>query len=54
VFKDQDAGTITPEEVERTLFELKSEEHKPGTIHRYVTVLTRMIHDESGQIVMAA
>jgi sigma54-dependent transcription regulator len=34
VFKDQDAGTITPEEVERTLFELKSEEHKPGTIHR--------------------
>lgn len=34
MFKDQDAGTITPEEVERTLFELKSEEHKPGTIHR--------------------
>ena len=34
MFKDRDAGTITPEEVERTLFELKSEEHKTGTIKR--------------------
>ncbi len=44
VFKDQDARTITPEQVERTLFNLKAEQHKPGTIHRYFTVLKAILN----------
>ena len=35
ILKDQDARTITPEQVERTLFNLKAEQRKPGTIHPY-------------------
>jgi integrase len=44
VFKDQDARTITPEQVEHTLFNLKAEHRKPGTIHRYFTVLKAILN----------
>jgi integrase len=44
VFQDQDARTITPEQVERALFDLKAKQHKPATIHRYVTVLKAILN----------
>ncbi|MEO7863786.1 MAG: site-specific integrase [Nitrospirales bacterium] len=44
VFKDQDARAITPEQVEHALLDLKAEQHKPGTIHRYFTVLKAILN----------
>ena len=44
VFKDQDARTITPEQVEHALLDLKAGQHKPGTIHRYFTVLKAILN----------
>ena len=44
VFKDQDAKTIIPQQVERALFDLKAHHYKPGTIHRYLTVLKTILN----------
>jgi integrase len=44
VFKDQDAKTIIPQQVERALFDLKAHHYKPGTIHRYLTVLKAILN----------
>jgi integrase len=44
VFKDQDAKTIIPQQVERALFGLKAHHYKPGTIHRYLTVLKAILN----------